>query len=378
MSKPKPIPPGLTREHVLDALRELDAAVQQPFGEPTGYVLVHEGRQYPPKAVVGLAFRHLRGTVLPPQEFSGGEAWGQANYVLGQLGFDVQRKTLTGEEWTRQEVELIVADYFEMLRAELLARPYSKSAHRSALRPLLRGRSDGSIEFKHQNISAVLVALGHPYIGGYKPRANYQSLLYDVVEQHLDQHFELHEQAAASPLLSPDRVPVLEPAAAVESMFEQPPERLAIPAEHEKPWLSRRGRRVDYARRDAENRKLGELGERFAVDLERARLLRQGRDDLASKVEWVAKTCGDGVGFDVLSFDGSDASERWIEVKTTGLGKFFPFLVTANEVRCSADQPQRFQLYRLFDFGTSPRVYVLGGSLAEHCELDPVLYRAVF
>ena len=41
------------------------------------------------------------------------------------------------------------------------------------------------------------------------------------------------------------------------------------------------------------------------------------------------------LGYDVLSFDDADESEKLIEVKTTGLGKFFPFFVTVNEVRCT-------------------------------------------
>lgn len=64
------------------------------------------------------------------------------------------------EDWSRDEVEAIVGDYFAMLRAELAGEVYSKTAHRRALAPLLSGRSDGSIEFKHANISAVL--LGYP------------------------------------------------------------------------------------------------------------------------------------------------------------------------------------------------------------------------
>jgi hypothetical protein len=93
----------------------------------------------------------------------------------------------------------------------------------------------------------------------------------------------------------------------------------------------------DFARRDATNRLLGQLGEKFAVEIEKRRLLFYGRDDLAVIVEWVAMRCGDGVGFDVLSFDENDEAEQFIEVKTTGLGKHFPFYVTANEVRCSED-----------------------------------------
>lgn len=79
------------------------------------------------------------------------------------------------------------------------------------------------------------------------------------------------------------------------------------------------------------------------VALERLRLAAAGRDDLAVKVEWVAETVGDGLGFDVLSFDDADDAERLIEVKTTGLGKSFPFLVAATEVRCSEDMARQFQ-----------------------------------
>jgi hypothetical protein len=37
-----------------------------------------------------------------------------------------------------------------------------------------------------------------------------------------------------------------------------------------------------------------------------------GRDDLASKVQWVAPTFGDGLGFDFLSFDDADDSKRML------------------------------------------------------------------
>ena len=70
-------------------------------------------------------------------------------------------------------------------------------------------------------------------------------------------------------------------------------------------------------------------------------------------------------------FDENDDSEWWIEVKTTGLGKHFPFYVTANEVRCSEDCPERFRLYRVFDFARDPRIYVVGGALSVACVLEP-------
>jgi hypothetical protein len=60
--------------------------------------------------------------------------------------------------WTDIENDLIVADYFAMLADDVSGRPYSKAEHRRALLPLLNNRSEGSIEFKHQNISAVDLA----------------------------------------------------------------------------------------------------------------------------------------------------------------------------------------------------------------------------
>ena len=138
---PQSIPKGLTRAAVLQAIADLDAGIEHPFGSPTGYEVLHEGRCYAPKAVIGLACRSLRGRVLLPEEFSGGEAPGQANYVLRELGFTVVRKRAEvteedpeasgrGRDWTPEEVDLVVADYFAMLAADLSGTDYSKADHK--------------------------------------------------------------------------------------------------------------------------------------------------------------------------------------------------------------------------------------------------------
>lgn len=68
------------------------------------------------------------------------------------------------DSWSNTEVELIVADYFNMLSAELAGEIYSKADHRKNILPLLNVRSEGSIEYKHQNISAVLANLGEEIV----------------------------------------------------------------------------------------------------------------------------------------------------------------------------------------------------------------------
>jgi len=378
---PRSIPKGLTASHVLLALADLNAGVDHPFGAPTGYELVHEGKRYAPKAIIGLAFSHYDGRVLSPEDFSGGEKPGQANAVLRELGFTVEKigesapEPAERRDWTEEEVGLIVADYFDMLRLDLAGQEFVKAERNRAIREHLNARSEGSVEFKHQNISAVLLDMELPYLNGYKPARNYQKrLLPQVVEAYLDAHPEIHELLASSPVLNLTAAPVVEPQ--VDRYFDDPPDRMTIPRAGEKPWLSRRGRKVDYAARDALNRQLGHLGEQFVLEIERRSLLESGRDDLAARVEWVSQTCGDGVGFDILSFDDADESKRYLEVKTTGSGKYFPFIVTDNELRCSEDLAERFQLYRVFDFSRRPMVYVLTGALSKTCRLEAVQYRA--
>src|SRR6266480_7714123 len=101
-------------------------------------------------------------------------------------------------DWSRLEVEAAVAYYLDMLALELRGEPFNKAEHNRNLARVLNSRTRGSIERKHQNISAVLIELGYPYIDGYKPLSNYQRLLYEVVEDRLLNAVGLHQAAAAA------------------------------------------------------------------------------------------------------------------------------------------------------------------------------------
>ena len=87
--------------------------------------------------------------------------------------------------WSDAEINCIVADYFDMLKSELGRQPYNKAAHNSQLQQAIP-RSRASIEFKHRNISAIMLGLGQPWIEGYRPAANFQNALVDGVLRWLD------------------------------------------------------------------------------------------------------------------------------------------------------------------------------------------------
>jgi 5-methylcytosine-specific restriction enzyme A len=86
---------SITREAVLAAIAEYDDLGQDAFLDKYGfhparsYVLVHDGKSYDSKAIVGVAHGHVPGRPpLKPGEFSGGEA--RVGSLLRKLKFTLQ------------------------------------------------------------------------------------------------------------------------------------------------------------------------------------------------------------------------------------------------------------------------------------------------
>lgn len=272
-----------------------------------------------------------------------------------------------GESWTEREVELVVADYFDMLRMELVGEPYVKSHRNATLREFIN-RSRASIEFKHRNISAVLNELGEPWITGYRPAANYQKVLCDEIERVLDARSAWFQADQFSPAVG---------VAEKSSLFvEQPPSMST--GDQDKPEIIKRlVRKFDPAKRDARNHELGRQGEEMVFHFERSRLDALGCSDLARKVDWVSQSQGDGAGYDILSF-APDGTERLLEVKTTGGHQKTPFFLSENERALSDERPDAFRLFRLYDVHKQPRAFELTPPLSECVMLQATNYRASF
>lgn len=270
--------------------------------------------------------------------------------------------------WSDSEVEAAVADYFRMLRLELTGHKYNKTEHRRALMEQLNNRSDGSVELKHQNISAVLIEMGIPYIDGYKPRFNYQSsLLPGAVADYLKNNPQI-QQLLAADAEATTHIPSVED---FLSAWEDPPapDDRSGPTVLEPRAIYNPGG-VNYLEREARNQSLGEAGEQFVINFERARLIRAGKESLADSIEQVSATVGPSAGFDIKSFEES-GEDRFIEAKTTKYGKNTPFFVTPNELRFSQENAPSYYLYRLFRFRESPRLFALQGHMADRCILEP-------
>ncbi len=86
----------------------------------------------------------------------------------------------------------------------------------------------------------------------------------------------------------------------------------------------------DWATLERRKRKNGRKAELIVLDYERKRLEEAGRSDLAEKVQDYSKRLG--CGYDILSWNETDNSQRCIEVKSVKNNQFY---ITANELaRC--------------------------------------------
>jgi hypothetical protein len=276
---------------------------------------------------------------------------------------------MQGGNWTDSENDLIIADYFAMLAADIAGQAYNKAEHNRMLQARIT-RNRASIEFKHQNISAVLKALGEAWIGGYKPAFNFQSTLVDAIARWLDRNPAwLNRSAVAQAqrgLAEASRLWIGPP----PTLSNQPPpdelgQMLAI------------AHKFDVAARDAKNRALGRAGEQCAYYHEKTTLSDLGRSDLAQKVRWVSEEDGDGAGYDIASFT-PEGQPRLIEVKATNGWERTPFHISRNELAVAEARRDDWCLIRLWNFSREPRAFELRPPLDAHVSLTATSFQASF
>lgn len=276
------------------------------------------------------------------------------------------------DSWSKIEVALIVADYFDMLIKELNGVPYIKADHRRQIMPLLKNRSEGSIEFKHQNISAILINLGKPYINGYLPRYNYQKLLEDEVLDYLIVHTEpdfYFQKFVEKELVIPQSITDF------ETFTVSPPSNVNV-SDSRVPFQPKTIK-INYLEKEQSNRALGLYGEKVVIEFEKWNLIKVGKESLADKIEWISKEQGDGAGFDILS-KNPNGTDKYIEVKTTRLGKETPFFFSSNELKFSINKASHYHLYRLFNAERDVRLFQKNGSLDNICKSVPTMYKGYF
>ncbi|MFJ9780907.1 HNH endonuclease [Amycolatopsis sp. NPDC101161] len=192
----------VTREAILAALEEHDRLGpdefldKHGFGPARTYLLVHEGREYDSKAIVGVAHGYLDGKQpLAAAEFSGGLE--TVVKVLQDRGFEVRGSR--SPAWLEAELvlacDVVMRNDWQLVRAQD-PRAVALSQLLQALPlhpPESRGptfRNPNSVQRKTSDI-----ATQHPAYTGKPTRGGKLDKL--VLRAFLDRPDEMHEQAEA-------------------------------------------------------------------------------------------------------------------------------------------------------------------------------------
>lgn len=279
-----------------------------------------------------------------------------------------------GADWSAEENDLIVGNYFEMLAEELAGRKFNKTAYARKIAPYLKSRltkdafRKGPFRRKYCNISAVLRALGQPWIEGFSPNENIQLDLADIVAKHLEKNRYAITRAIVERLENDDA-----PFRGIEMQMPQNPRNMS---ERETAKMADIVKKFDVAAKDKYNRDLGYGGEKLVYENEIFCLKKAGLESLAKKVSWVSRDIGDGAGYDIESYD-FDERKRLIEVKTTNGNGWIPFYVTANERKVSQEKAdQGWCLFRVYDFSKEPKAFELNSEeLETRCHWDTATYQ---
>jgi hypothetical protein len=133
---------------------------------------------------------------------------------------------------------------------------------------------------------------------------------------------------------------------------------------------------LQYLNKDNEIKEIGNEGEKWVYKIEKRRLYQLGRRDLSEKVEWVSKTQGDGLGYDILSFDNMNGSNIYIEVKTTNGEINTPFFITVNEMEFAEQNEHNYKLYKVFKYSNEEerKLFIMAVNDFKKCYCKPIRF----
>lgn len=130
-------------------------------------------------------------------------------------------------------------------------------------------------------------------------------------------------------------------------MTDPPTKKVEKPAEAKK---ASGKKKTDYQKKQKENDETGQLGELFALEFEKWRLMEH--PGYLEKIEHVSLE-DDTLGYDIVSFE-EDGSERLVEVKSTLSGLDTRFFMSANELECAKANPKNYVILRVANLSSKP------------------------
>lgn len=161
-----------------------------------------------------------------------------------------------------------------------------------------------------------------------------------------------------------------------ESKQEPVSKRLTFEDKHITPMkddVILKGSYTNYIENEKEKKRIGDLGELLVLQYEQEKLKSLG---INKSPIHKSKTEGDGLGYDILSYD-ENGKEIYIEVKTTTKNYYESFFITINELTRSQQNSENYYIYRLYKFDyikNTAKCHKFQGDLTVFCS-NPIKFK---
>ena len=134
-------------------------------------------------------------------------------------------------------------------------------------------------------------------------------------------------------------------------------------------------KKIDFNQLNLKKKTIGTAGELLVLEYENEKLEKAGSK---KRAEHVAETIGDGLGYDIKSYDENDR-EIHIEVKTTKTNQCDGFFMSKKEIEESQNKDYKYMVYRLYNYNPELKTVTLAvfeGAVTEtNYDLVPTCYR---
>lgn len=139
-------------------------------------------------------------------------------------------------------------------------------------------------------------------------------------------------------------------------------------------------RLYNFEKINERNIEKGNKAEELIMKFEKLRLAELGDIKLVEKVEHVSKTKGDGLGYDILSYDiiNGNVVPIYIEVKGTTLDENSPFDITKNELEIAKIHGKNYKIYRVSSLGNGvAKCFIIDGEeLFKKLDFEAITFKA--
>lgn len=237
------------------------------------------------------------------------------------------------------------------------------------------------IDIEELNLLEIAKIIGTAYFYALSViRLNNGELMYCGDADELDKYYQYSEEWEEVVTLDEDQEPIESNRKEYEGIVEVSFEDVVVKQKSNSGGKSQTRRtKADYNKINISKEKVGKDSEKLVYDLEKERLIKENREDLAEKVFWESEENGDGAGYDIKSFEKEDEEyiEIYIEVKGTNKGINEPFDISKNEIEASNKYKEQYYIYRVANiYSNKPKFYKINGRIEDNFNLEATNFKA--